>query len=160
MLFKDVRSHLKDIVRPESQEVAVEGCVMQGTQRQSISDERFSGRFRVCDDMGSIKEFLVTKTAERTLAPVGIEHTFPKASLVEPSSDGCRYVHPARGILILADPVRRGGAFEVDMFSVIDGDREREIPRIITHNENGPRRQVFPWNDPMKIDQREPELHR
>lgn len=54
VLFKDVRPHLKDIVRPKPQEVAVERSVMQSAQRQSVSDERFSGWLRVCDDMSRV----------------------------------------------------------------------------------------------------------
>jgi len=33
VLFKDIPANLKHIIWAESQEVAIEGCVMQGAQR-------------------------------------------------------------------------------------------------------------------------------
>lgn len=101
----------------------------------------------------------MAQTAERTLAPIGIEHAFAKASLVEPSSDGRRYVHPTGRVFILSDLVLPRGSPETKMFSVIDRDCKRKIARFITDNEDGPRREVLSLHYSMEVDQREPEFH-
>jgi hypothetical protein len=57
--------------------------MVQGTKRQTVSDMRFSLGVGVGDDMGCIKQFFVSKAAERALPPICLKHSLPKLSLVQ-----------------------------------------------------------------------------
>jgi hypothetical protein len=60
----NVRPNLQNVIRPKPKEVAVESGVMQLAQRKSVTDDRFSLRLGISDDMSGIKQLLVSQSAE------------------------------------------------------------------------------------------------
>jgi len=159
VLLKNIPAHLKHVIRAESQEVTIEGRVMQGAQRQPVADKGFSGWLSVRDYVRRIKELLVTQTAECTLTSVGFQDTLTEGSLVESNSDGGSDVHATGAIGVLVHLVPSNRWLQAHMRRVVDRDGERETGRIICNHKDGPRREILSGDDSMEIDQRETALH-
>jgi hypothetical protein len=65
--MSNIFTNLKCEIGPYANEVFVERGVMQCTQRQPISYQRFSGRFNIGNYVRCIEQFLVAKSTESTL---------------------------------------------------------------------------------------------
>ena len=63
-LPKNVRPDLENVIGTKTNEVSVESRVMQLAQRKSVSDNRFSFRFGIPDDVSGVKELFVSQSAE------------------------------------------------------------------------------------------------
>jgi hypothetical protein len=72
--------------------------MVQGAKRQTILDMRFSHGVGVGDDMSRVKQFFMSKAAERALPPICLKHSLPKLSLVQAYPYLCGYIHPSRHI--------------------------------------------------------------
>lgn len=87
VLFQNVLADLQDVIGTQAHEVAIEGRVMEGAQRDAVSDKWLSCRIRVRDYVGSIKEFLVAQAAKRALALICLQHALTEGSLVKSNTD-------------------------------------------------------------------------
>jgi hypothetical protein len=97
--------------------------MVQGTKRQTVSDMRFSLGVGVGDDMGCIKQFFVSKAAERALPPICLKHSLPERSLVQTYPYLCGYIRPSRrvgGVINIGFGV--GVCRQAQMLSVVYGD--------------------------------------
>lgn len=94
-LFEDVSPDLDDAVRADTDEVAIEGHVMELAQRQSITNEGGTLGFRVGHYVRCIEQLLVPEPAQRALVPVRLEDSLPERSLMESLANGGRDVLPS-----------------------------------------------------------------
>src|SRR5690606_25150251 len=76
---KNVRANLDNSVRPNSDEVSVERRVVDLAEREPVVNLRHSKRVPVGDDVARIQKLTVAETAERTLVPIGCEHSFAES---------------------------------------------------------------------------------
>jgi hypothetical protein len=157
---KDVVANLEHVIGAETEEVAIERCMMERAQGDSVLDEWFSGGVRVGDNVGRVKKFLVTEPTERTLALVRLEYPFAKPSLVESKADHRRRVESTRGVGVFMELIDRVGRLQADMDCIVDSHGERETARLVGHDEDRPGSEVAPGDDSMEIDKREATFHR
>ena len=92
------------VVRPNGQEEAVEGGVMQLAQRQSVTDDRIALVLRILNDVRRVEQFLMPKVADGALHAIGIEHLLTKRLLMEPPADRRSHVLPSYLVAILRSP--------------------------------------------------------
>src|SRR5258708_6368165 len=82
-LAKDVEAYLDAQLRRDSQDVAIEGGVMQLAQRKAVGDDRFASGMAIGQDVRRLQQLLVTEPADRALRPIRLQHPLPKALLVD-----------------------------------------------------------------------------
>ncbi len=87
--------NLDDVVGPDTDELTVEGGVVQLTERETILDPRLAVWLRVWNDVGGVEQLLVAETAQGALLPVGAQHSFAERTLVEPYLELARDVAPS-----------------------------------------------------------------
>lgn len=157
---EDVVANLKHVIRSETEEVAIERCMMERAQGDSVLDEGFSGRVGVGDDVGRVEKLLVTEPTERTLALVRLKYPFAKPSLVESKADHRGGVESTRGVGVFMEQIDRVGRLQAAMGCIVDGHGEREPARIVGHDEHRPCSEVAPGDNSVEIDKREATFHR
>ncbi len=83
LFFEDVTPDLElQIVRPDTDEVMVEGGVMDLAQRKAIRNDRITTFVAVGNDMGSVEQFLTAESAHRARILVGAQDSITKGSLM------------------------------------------------------------------------------
>ncbi len=70
-LHQDRLAHLDYQVGPYSEDVPVEGGVVQRAQRETVGDDRLPEWMPVRKNMGGLEEFGVFEAAHRALLPIG-----------------------------------------------------------------------------------------
>jgi hypothetical protein len=106
LLFENIPAYLQHIIRPESQEVAIECGVVQRAQGEPVPHKRFSGGLRVRHDMCGIQEFFVTQTAEGALTLICFQNPLTEGTLMKSHTHNACDVHTACGIGVFAAHTR------------------------------------------------------
>ena len=83
LFFENVFADADEVIGRYPDEVAVEGGVVQLAEGDAVCDYRLSFGGVVGDDVGGIEKFTVSQLAEGALGGVGVENSFPEASLVK-----------------------------------------------------------------------------
>lgn len=159
-LGKNVVADLDHIIGAETEEVTVEGGMMQRAESDSVPDEWLSGGLRVRNDMGRVEKLLVTQPAECALALVRLEYPFPESALMEPKAHDGGGVETTCGVGVLVNLIGRGNRPQAHMSCIVDGYSEGESARLICDDEDRPGGEVPPRDDPVKVDKRKALLHR
>ena len=71
LFIQDLLPDLDDVVRPDTDELPIEGGVVQLAEREPILHSRLAARLRVRNDVGGVEQLLVAKTAQRALGSDG-----------------------------------------------------------------------------------------
>ena len=91
---------------------------------------------------------------------ISIQHPLSKSSLVKTLANCRRNVGTSRHVVLTHKPM---GLIlihsQTDVGSVVHSYREKQFPWVVFDYENRPCRQVFAWNNAVKIDQRKPAFH-
>jgi hypothetical protein len=84
--IENVQAHLDAVVWGHTDDVAVERGMMQLAQREPIRDARlpFVG---IRDDVRGFEEFMMAEATNRTVLPVGCQHSLAERLLVEALSN-------------------------------------------------------------------------
>ena len=141
-LFEQIAADLDDSVGADCQEESVERCMMQSAERYAVADDGLSLRFRVGHDVGCIKQFAMSQTAEGALIPIGPKHEFPERALVKSRTRlrNCIFTadfgNPANGFFV--QRMDAGG------YGIVYRNRECELIAQILDDEDGPERRVSP----------------
>ena len=80
---EDVLAHLDDQIGPDSDDVAVEGSVVQLAQCQPIRDNQFAPPMSVRENVGGIEQLDVVEPAHGARLPIGTEHTVSEGELMD-----------------------------------------------------------------------------
>ena len=100
-LAEQVVTHLHDVVGPDTEEVAIEGGVMELAERQAVRHDGFP-LIGVGQHMSGVQQLRVPEPAECTLLPVGGEDALSKRALVQPLPNRCGRVAPPCGLHAVA----------------------------------------------------------
>ena len=132
-LLKDVAPDFHDEVRSHSQNLCIEGAVMDGAHCQSVRYDRFAA-IRILLDVRGIEELEVPESAERALAPVSKKHTLAKRSLMQAHTNGLL------GILAAKSNIRRmrkRGILPLTTQCFIDGHDELVLSGFLSNQPDG-----------------------
>jgi len=162
VLLQDVRSNLEYVVRTKTEELPIEGGVMESAEREPVADEWLSSGLGIGDDVRRVEQLFVTEVTEGALTLIGREHPLAESSLVQTDANGRRDVAPTRTVRVLNSDVYVRGrpGREKQMLRIVDGNRHGQARRIIPDDVYGPRRQVLARRDAVKVRERKPTPHR
>jgi hypothetical protein len=122
VLVENVPADFQHVVGAEPQEVAIKGCVMQGTQGDAVSDNWLTGGIGIGDDVSGIQEFFVAQAAERALTPISVKHALSEGSLMESNADHGGDVCPTGAVGVLVKLVVRVCSLETHVLRVVHCD--------------------------------------
>jgi hypothetical protein len=95
LLFQNVLTHLHNVVRSDSEEVRVEGGVMQSAEGDAIPHRWDAERVRVWQDVCGLEELIPPQAADRAVALICTHHSLAKLALVQALPKEARHVSPA-----------------------------------------------------------------
>ncbi len=101
-LLEDIRPDLDNIIRPQSDEELIEYRMVKAAQSDAVADNRLALRLSVRNNMGGVKQFLMTKAAKSALPTIRFKHPFAESPLVEPNAYRRREVGSPGGIRVLS----------------------------------------------------------
>jgi len=96
------------VVRRNTNQIVIEGAVMNRTQAEPVRDLGSAGRIEIAHDVGCVEESDLLESADRALVTVGGNHKPAEAPLVEAD------LHFPRGVLSLERIVDNGWLVIVD----------------------------------------------
>jgi len=145
-LVPDLLADVDDQVGADTQDVGVEGAVMEPAEGQAVRQDGLAPRVPVRKDVRGVEELRVAQAADRAPLLVRAQDAPPEALLVEAPAGQLGDV-PASS---LAD---EGGSVLCRLprhVLRLDLDREGQRARVIAHDEDGPDRQYSPGTKPKK----------
>jgi hypothetical protein len=151
---EDVNADLDNEVRADTEDVAVEGGVVELAEAQAIRHHGRALRVAIREDMGGVEQFPVSELAHGTGLLVGVKYPLAKAGLVKALEGDPRHVSSPRFVHDLSAEVGSEG------LGIVHSHGEGERRWIVAHDEHGPLGQVLAWQHAMEIDQRSLLLHR
>ena len=90
LFIKKILADFDDEIRTDAEQVSIEGRVVQTAQGDPVREDRLPFWMAVGDDVSSLQEFLVAKTADCTLLAISSEDPTSELLLMQPPvSDGC-----------------------------------------------------------------------
>ncbi len=95
---KDVVANFDFEIGADTDEVAIESRMVQGTQGKTISNVWLASWLRIPNNVSRVEELVVTKPAEGALTLVCLEDSLPKSPLMETYANCCSHVSPTRRI--------------------------------------------------------------
>ena len=152
-LVEYVLAHFDDQIWTDSNDVAVEGSVVQLAQCQPIRDHRFAPHMGVRENVGGIEQLHVVEPAHGARLPIGTEHALTEGELMDSVTRQPREVAPP-GIV---DHVDR--QIRPERLGIVHRDRERERRRVITDDEHRPLGSVPSGYCPVQVHQWYLTLH-
>lgn len=150
MLFQDVAANLDDIVWIYSEDITVEGSVVDLAERKPVRDTRLAVRFAVRDDVRGVEELGVLDVADGAVVVVGIEYNHTKRLLMKPCQGQRRNISPQ----VRLSNKWRSLFDSVGEVSSFDLGYNTERFRMILYNVYGPYRLVAPGSWTVEIDER------
>ena len=162
MFLQQILPDFDDIVLPNPNELAIERRVMELAERESVGHDWITARLPIRDYVSRIQQLLVPNPAERALLPIGMQHAFPEALLVQALSEAPGCIGPSDVI------VSRWQAAVCDAFDetvthhlcVVNGHAECETQRTVPNNEDGPRSEVLATHNAVEVNERYATSHR
>ena len=106
--------------------------------------------------MRRIQQFVVLESAQSTLMPISFEDTFAECTLMESAAGERRNVFPTN----LASLAHARRMRQANMGSIVDGHREGKCVGALCYDEDGPGGDILPWEDAVKVNERQSFLHR
>ena len=152
-LGEDVAPDLDLEVRPDSQDVAVEGGVVDLAEGQSVGHFRDAQCFAVTDDVRRVEELAVLQAADGACMSIGPHHTVPERSLVESLQRQAAGVDAVKPSLLLAE--RGGPQVDAGRGRVVQLDVDGERLRVVLDDEGWPEGSVVALVDPHEVDERQ-----
>lgn len=81
-LAEDIGAHLDYEIGPESEEIAVEGRVVELAERKTILHRSLSLWFAVRQNMSGVQKLLMAQAAKRTLPVIRLQDSFAEGALM------------------------------------------------------------------------------
>jgi hypothetical protein len=81
-LGENVAPDFDDKIRTKANDVAVECCVVDLAQRESVRHDRLAQWISVTDNVGRVEEIVLAQPANGARSAIGGKHAGPEASLV------------------------------------------------------------------------------
>jgi len=109
--------------------------------------------------MRGIQEFDVTQAATGALLLIGVNHAHAETLLAQPGTNHAGNMCPPTDPFGIVESLLRELGLNLHVGVIIDGNGERKVGGIITHDVHRPSGCVFAWNFTLKIDKRNSLLH-
>lgn len=93
---QDVQAHLDDQIRADTQDVPIEGSMVQLAESEAIGDDGLALGVTIGEDVGGFEQLGVPQPADGALGVIGVEHPLTEALLVEATLGEGGDVMPAR----------------------------------------------------------------
>src|SRR5690606_22911376 len=155
LFLENVCTYFDDRVWPNSDEVAVEGGVMDLAQSQAVPNLRHAAWVTIGDDVARIEQLAVAQPTESALVSVGCQHTFAKRLLVKAGLDGSRDISASCFRLLLGDRLRCTSRKRIrDRVLGVRHDRETQSDRIVADDEDGPDWQIATFHQAEEVNER------
>ncbi len=138
LFVQHVPSQLDDQVRPNPDDVAIEGRMMQLAEGNPVRNDREPARIGVGDDVGRLEKLRMTQSADGASPLVGFENPLPERPLVQSLLHGGRPVGSNREFRILTRVLRRGTEFP----GLGKLDVEGEFLWKVANDVHGPRGEI------------------
>jgi hypothetical protein len=83
LLSQHIFANLDDAVRPNPDDVAIKGRMVQFAERQAVRYHRFTGRMFIRKDVSRLEELVSSEVAHGVVPLIRIEHTLAKSRLMQ-----------------------------------------------------------------------------
>jgi hypothetical protein len=150
-LAQDIQPHVHYEIRADTEDIPIEGGMVQRAERHAIGDDGLASRVAVRQDVGGLEQLQIPKPADRASLLIRSQHSLPERLLVKPSLRDDGHVRSPR----FSNPVIRI-RHEQGMLLLVDGDEEAQCRGLVSDHVRGPDGHVLAGDHSKQVDEREP----
>jgi hypothetical protein len=141
-------THLHHQVRPNADDVAIEGGMVEFAQCKTVGYQGLAARMGVGKDVGGVQQLDVVEPAHGARLPVGLQHPLAEGELVKAVARQARHVGPA-GIVDDLDAQIR-----LQHLRIIHRHGEGQASGVIVNDEHWPLAPIPTGSRAVQVHQR------